>query len=157
MTATVARDLDDADIVRIRMDRSNIEAGYTANVLTTLMSLSDSGERIRRLKGGVLIEVLGYDNDLRELYEVPEVCRFFQALTAQWPYWLWFIYREGSVSQLPLVLQLMCNSVAQDSDGGITRSGTPHWKVLQAMSQLARGLDALCVSEGIPGADFGAP
>jgi hypothetical protein len=44
--------------------------------------------------GSVDIVVDGYDNDPRELWEIPEVRSWFQVLDKRWPYWFYFSCTE---------------------------------------------------------------
>ena len=55
------------------------------------------GKRLARMQGAISFLVEGYDNDPRELYEIPEVRTFYSRFFDQWPYWLFFcaLHNEG--------------------------------------------------------------
>ena len=48
------------------------------------------GEALARREGTMSFFIGGYDSDPRELYEIPEVRRFYSRFFDLWPYWLYF-------------------------------------------------------------------
>ncbi|WIM05890.1 MAG: hypothetical protein OHM77_00950 [Candidatus Nitricoxidivorans perseverans] len=56
-------------------------------------------------KGRLSLVISGYDTDPRELFEIPEVCRFLRALDEQWPFWLFFFNQvDDSIKLIALCL-----------------------------------------------------
>ena len=49
---------------------------------------------VQRYQGRVDLSFHGYSNDPRELYEIPEVCRFCEKLDEAFPYWFYFLSTE---------------------------------------------------------------
>jgi len=95
--------------------RSDIESGDISSALERLHIMIDSAENIRLYRDSVVISVTGYDQDPRELIEIPEVRAFFQKITEQWPHWLWFMSRDtGSVA---LILSLLCDVIVRRTPG----------------------------------------
>lgn len=37
------------------------------------------------------LTISGYDDDSRELFEIPEVCRYLRGLDHEWPFWFFFL------------------------------------------------------------------
>lgn len=48
----------------------------------------------------------GWDEDPRELYEIPEVRTYFRALAGQWNYWFHFVSKESETLTMLLALLL---------------------------------------------------
>jgi hypothetical protein len=42
-------------------------------------------------KGRLSLVISGYDTDPRELFEIPEACRYLRELDKHWPFWLFFL------------------------------------------------------------------
>ena len=70
------------------------------------MVMAETRESTLRYRESLLLMITGYDNDRRELPEIPQVRRFMSRLTDEWPHWLWFLSREqGAIS---LLMSLLC-------------------------------------------------
>lgn len=75
------------------------------DTLGVLRKLSASRASAYAWRGKLVLSVSGYDNDPRELAEIPSVREHFAAINAVWPYWLWFIARNHE--QISLVQSLL--------------------------------------------------
>lgn len=93
-----------ADVVVLKITRREIVAGRIGDVVDRLMVLSDRREHVQRLEGTMLLEIEGYDNDRREVCEIPEVVSFIRAVNRHWPYWLHFMERSSAQVQMLLCL-----------------------------------------------------
>jgi hypothetical protein len=93
-------------IVVLELSRREIETGNIASALERLMVMTDTKENALRFQECLLINVTGYDDDSRELAEVPEVRRFMGDLIQQWPHWMWFLARDSGA--IPLLMSLIC-------------------------------------------------
>jgi hypothetical protein len=80
--------LDEYGNVAIVVSRQEVEACATGRVVAALMALTDTPERVRRFADALWLTFGGYDDDPRELWEVPEVVRYFAAVHASWPHWI---------------------------------------------------------------------
>jgi hypothetical protein len=60
-----------------------------------LKACLSSPERARALFESLDIAVRGYDADIRELFEIPEVREYVSRLDAEFPYWLFFLAKDG--------------------------------------------------------------
>jgi len=71
-----------------QFSRSAVEAGDFRHFLE-LFSLDQlpKGQALRPLFDSFSFAVNGYDDDPRELYEIPRVRAFFQEFRRAWPYW----------------------------------------------------------------------
>lgn len=93
-------------LVVLDISRREVESGNIASALERLLVMGDTREAVYRYRDSLLIQVRGYDNDPRELPEIPEVRAFFARLAQEWPDWLWFLHRR--VGAIQLLVSLLC-------------------------------------------------
>jgi len=86
--------LMDFDFVVLDFDRSDIESGDTSEVMAVLKQLLER-DAATKFCERVDLRCTGYDSDSRELWETPEVRAFVQKLDQQFPYWCYFLSRNG--------------------------------------------------------------
>ena len=79
------------DLVMIGIGRDKVESNDISLALSTLADLFADPNTVRRLQGRVSLLFEGYDDDPREVYEIPEVRRFCATLDRRFPYWLYFL------------------------------------------------------------------
>jgi len=83
------------------VSREHVEAGNIDVVLTALSALgildpvNADVNTLTWLRSQIAILFVGYDHDARELFQIPEVRAFWQALHIAWPYGLYFFQREA--------------------------------------------------------------
>ena len=83
------------DWLRVVVDSTEVEAldvSRTAAILSRVLADKNTVERYR---GRVDLAFLGYSNDPRELYDIPEVRRFCSKLDDAFPYWFYFLSTDG--------------------------------------------------------------
>jgi hypothetical protein len=80
----------------IVISRDEVEGRVPPTSPQALMTCLSPPERARQLCGNLDIAFHGYDNDRRELFEIPEVRDFVSELDSQFPFWLYFLTRGGS-------------------------------------------------------------
>ncbi len=85
-----------ADLIFYEISREEIEAGNTSRFLRDFRPPDNvSPADLKALMGKILFNISGYDNDESEVYTVPAVRAFFQALHHEWPCWLFFCDLES--------------------------------------------------------------
>lgn len=88
------------------ISRQEIKTGKFGSALHRLHVMTDSTENILRYRESMTFQVEGYDQDHRELPEIPEVRAYFKALAQAWPHWIWYLFRgTGSIA---LLMSLLC-------------------------------------------------
>lgn len=109
--------------------RDEIQSGDIRHSLRELLHWIDNAETALAYQGRIHIAILGYDDDARELCEIPEVRQWFRRLTYQFPFWFHFCERRDD--SLALVIQLLsivrverrvCNEsvvIQFDSESGV--------------------------------------
>lgn len=110
-----------AAVVVTPVSRRDIERGLSGDIVDRLMTLSDSPALFDRFEDRLVLWVSGYDHDPRELWQIPEVCRFFRAVDAQWNFWVHFAMCQGGVPSL--ITSLLCDSEVVASDNKQVQSG----------------------------------
>lgn len=81
-------------LVNYWIDRQDVEDKNISNTLAFLNDLISSREVCMGMKERVEFSLHGYDDDAREIYEIPEVIEFLKALDKAWPYWMLFQHPE---------------------------------------------------------------
>lgn len=92
------------DPIAVIISRAEVEAGDIEHVLSTLQRFTLTPETARASFERVDIAFHGYDQDTRELYEIPEVRSFVYQLDEQFPFWLFFLSKR----HLGLQCLLLC-------------------------------------------------
>jgi TPR repeat protein len=87
-------DLKSFEFVVLDFDREDIASGNTSSVMDVLTQLLERDAAIRFCER-VDVCCTGYDSDPRELWEIPEVREFVKRLDRQFPYWCYFLSRNG--------------------------------------------------------------
>ena len=122
------------DFLMLGVSRGEVESGDISGPLSVLQGMLDRESAIQYCER-VDICVGGYDDDPRELYEIPEVRDFMHKLDAEFPYWLYFLSKGGS--GLLVVLLCFCSPhLAEDVRQRI-------WKQQIADYLINRGLPAM--------------
>lgn len=83
--------LNEFDFLGIIISRDEVESGNINFALSTLRKLLENPEVASKFQENVDISFQGYENDSRELFEIPEVRDFVYALDNEFPYWLYFL------------------------------------------------------------------
>lgn len=73
------------DFLQIVESRINVESGNISDMLAILNKIRSDTFPIVMCQSQVDISIDGYENDHRELYEVPEVRSYFRRITTEWP------------------------------------------------------------------------
>lgn len=92
-------------MIGLRISRREIKDHDTSRSLALLNGLTQEKSVAWIARGRLVLSVDGYDDDQRELYEIPEVRRFINALHSQWKYWFFFS------NETYATLQVVCNCI----------------------------------------------
>lgn len=76
--------------VVLMISRREVEAADLASVLSRLKVFLATREDAWLYRGQMTLVVDGYNNDPRELVDIPEVRALLRRLEAEWPYWAYF-------------------------------------------------------------------
>lgn len=113
----VDQHLDAYGAVAIIVSREEVEALATGRVVAALMALTDTTERVRRFASSLWLRFDGYNDDPRELWDIPEVVRYFAAVHASWPHWFHFLVKHAEMFGVVLLLLLQRDVLGQETNG----------------------------------------
>ena len=94
--------------VVLLISRRAIETGDTDSLLGRMKLLLATREDTWRYRGQVTLVIDGYDNDPRELVDVPEVRAFLREFDRRWPYWAFFFNQVDDT--IKLYLSCLCGA-----------------------------------------------
>lgn len=144
----------DVDLLVLMLGRAEVEACAVGRVVDDLMRLSEDSRLRRQLAHGVLLTCSGYDADPREVWQVPEVRRFLQALCEQWNQFAHFL------APIPDAWGVLLLSLVESRPEG--RSGDRQFgsvdtdQVAQLLAQLERAAQILHADMGLSPAESAA-
>ena len=105
------------DSIVMVVSRDEVESLDLSGCLGVLDSLIDSREKAMRFRDRVNFSVDGYNDDPRELFEIPEVRTFIRELDVKWPYWFFFLSK--TTDTLKMIMFSLCRY--QRARGGLIR------------------------------------
>lgn len=107
--------------------RREIEECNLGSAIERLLELSDNPQHARDFCGAVAWVVDGFNDDHRELYQIPEVRRYFQGIHASWPHWGYFGSDElGELSQF---LTYLCSVEVIQGPGNLVGAALAPYEV----------------------------
>ncbi|MGH8432980.1 MAG: hypothetical protein ACRERX_00535 [Pseudomonas sp.] len=84
-------DFEDPIIFGIHREQiETFDLESSLSFLRTLVPIRDP-RHVWSCKGALSLVIAGYDDDPRELFEIPEVCRYLHGLDQEWPFWFFFL------------------------------------------------------------------
>ena len=83
--------------VVLMISRREVEASGIASVVARLKVFLATREDAWLYRGQMTLVVDGYNNDPRELVDIPEVRTILRQFEAAWPYWAYF-FGSSSIS-----------------------------------------------------------
>jgi hypothetical protein len=92
--------------VVLMFSRREVESGDPSASVARLDALFDSRQAVWRYRGQVALVVAGYDDDPRELIDIPEVRAFLTRFNAQWPYWAFYFNQVDD--SIKILLSCLC-------------------------------------------------
>ena len=105
------------DMIALVVSRDEVERLDLTGCLGVLDSLIESREKAMRFRDQVVFGVDGYNDDPRELFEIPEVRTFIRELDDKWPYWFFFLSK--ATDTLKMIMFSLCRY--QRAGGGLIR------------------------------------
>ena len=93
-----------SDHIFIVVSRKEVESGDIEPALGTLKNFLHSPDLMAEYLERVDIGFHGYDQDSRELFEIPDVRNYVYKLDSRFPFWLFFLSKYG----LGLQCLLLC-------------------------------------------------
>lgn len=101
----------------IMIRRESIESCDTLGLVSSFEGLRSDKQRLRQSQGKAGFFVKGYDEDPRELYEIPEVVAYFHKVEPEVKYWFYFLSTNSLIDSLQTLMTLVCNGRKGVRDG----------------------------------------
>jgi len=112
-------ELYEAGVVLLGVARDAVEANDVSLLVAMFERLQVNDDLARHLQGKVSVFIHGYDEEPRELWEIPEVRQWIATVQPIIKYWFFFLATEPRPA--PLLLFATCS-------GPVTRIGANKWK-----------------------------
>jgi hypothetical protein len=102
--------MKESGIIMVGVDRSEVESLDFSGFNTLLKRLTASDEMINKTRGKLSFVLFGYENDTRELYEIPEVREWAKQIIPAFKYWGYFLALEEPYSKYSgLIVLHLCS------------------------------------------------
>ena len=98
-----------AEPVFLMFSRRQIEACDVDEPVAYLRGVSADRHAALELCGRISLIVDGYNDDPRELFEIPEVRAYIKHLDQEWPYWFFFLSQADE--SIKLLESCLCDTI----------------------------------------------
>ena len=95
--------------VYLVLSRQQVESGDRKEPMAFLQHIVANPDHALEFMGRVSLIVDGYNDDARELFEIPEVRCYLKALDDQWAYWFFFLSQADDSIQI--LESCLCDTV----------------------------------------------
>ena len=104
-----------SDYIVLQISQENIQNCDTSEYVSLQHGITDSLQSFEAAFQRYVLSVSGYDNDQRELYQIPEVVRFIKDLNSKLPFWLYFI-NTSDKKFFSWMIACLCRAMSLDQD-----------------------------------------
>lgn len=154
---SIAQD-DEVKNVVVQIERRMVELGDIAHAIETLQRArflyprEIASSRLLAMRGSLSFCFKSYDEDSRELYEIPEVRRFCQKLHRVWPHSLYFLDSQTASLQVMVLCHVKVDRQGP-SKNGLTPLRVTKEEVIQFMEQSLNPYLELSANAGLSAKD----
>ena len=106
---------EQSDYIVLQISQEAIQNCDTSEYVTLLHGATGSLQSFEAEFQRYVFLVSGYDNDQRELYQIPEVVRFIKDLNSKLPFWLYFI-NTADKRFFSWMIACLCQAMSLDQD-----------------------------------------
>jgi len=137
------------DLIVYQFSRSQIERLDFAH-FQRQFGQPPAGRALRALCNRFVFRIQGYDLDRREIYLVPEICRFYRAFHAAWPFWLYYCNLDPSDALRGMVLCCLDSVTGYQTDGAsLCGASYDLWELIGFMALSLPPMNWLCARAGM--------
>ena len=104
---------------------ADVLSSETITVLTALNSFLETRERVVWGRGRITLIFEGFDDDPRDVWNIPEIRRYIKKLDEQFPYWFYFADLEANT--LKVLALCLCRVVKVDNGSTPDPEGLKHF------------------------------
>lgn len=132
-----------ADLAVIMVSRHEVEAGHIGDLVDRLMVFSDDPHLAEKFMGKMVLVFDGYNDDVREVTQIPDLVRFFVAVTEEWPYWLHFLENDLAQSVQVAINVYIESEPFTAGEGGVIMSTYDKPRGVQRIKRLFNAMSTL--------------
>ena len=104
-----------SDYIVLQISQEAIQNCDTSEYVTLLHGITDSLQSFEAAFQRYLFLISGYDDDPRELYQIPEVVSFIKDLNSKLPFWLYFV-NTSDKKFFSWMIACLCRAMSLDQD-----------------------------------------
>jgi len=104
-----------SDYTVLQISQETIQNCDTSEYVTLLHGITGSLQSFEAAFQRYVLSVSGYDNDQRELYQIPEVVSFIKDLNSKLPFWLYFV-NTADKRFFSWMIACLCRAISLDHD-----------------------------------------
>ena len=104
-----------SDYIVLQISQEAIQNCDTSEYVTLLHGITDSLQSFEAAFQRYVFLISGYDNDQRELYQIPEVVWFKKDLNSKLHFWLYFIITSDK-KFFSWMIACLCRAMSLDQD-----------------------------------------
>ncbi|AHF17947.1 DUF4365 domain-containing protein [Niabella soli] len=96
----VNRKIKDSSLVLLNVSKAEIENGDVSGFVELLERLTINDDMIKKARGKISFLIDGYNYDLREVYEIPEIRSWVKKVIPVFKYWGYFLNMNFNIQRL---------------------------------------------------------
>ena len=104
-----------SDYIVLQISQRNIKDCDTSEYVALLHGATGTIQSFEAAFQRYVLSVSGYDNDQRELYQIPEVVSFIKDLNSKLPFWLYFV-NTADKRFFSWMIACLCQAMSLDQD-----------------------------------------
>ena len=104
-----------SDYIVLQISQSDIKDCNTSEYVTLLHGATGSLQSFEAAFQRYVFLISGYDDDSRELYQIPEVVSFIKDLNSKLPFWLYFV-NTSDKKFFSWMIACLCRAMSLDQD-----------------------------------------
>ena len=104
-----------SDYIVLQISQEAIQNCDTSEYVTQLHGITDSLQSFEAAFQRYVFLISGYDDDPRELYQIPEVVSFIKDLNSKLPFWLYFV-NTSDKRFFSWMIACLCQAISLDQD-----------------------------------------
>jgi len=104
-----------SDYIVLQISQENIKDCNTSEYVTLLHGATGTLQSFEVAFQRYVFLISGYDDDPRELYQIPEVVSFIKDLNSKLPFWLYFI-NTSDKRFFSWMIACLCRAMSLDQD-----------------------------------------
>ncbi len=106
---------EQSDYIVLKISQRNIKDCNTSEYVTLLHGATGFLQSFEAAFQRYVFLISGYDNDQRELYQIPEVVSFIKDLNSKLPFWLYFV-NTSDKKFFSWMIACLCRAMSLDQD-----------------------------------------